>query len=172
MCNGRIGDGTVPYASLSWCHRWLGEKDDVTVTKIPQRFYHREDPNEEILVPGGHSPEPMQGAALTVTSLRPGEPLITFYEATNTTHATAVWEIDGIDHRDVIRNRVFLREFAEEMLHEHSRMFFSPSLQSLAIPGLLILRISASVRMQCGPECSEGVGMAFSSFSHKVSSHK
>lgn len=99
--NTKSGDGTVPYVSLSWCHRWLG--DDVTVTKIPQRFYNKDDPNKDIIIQG--------------------EPLITFYESVNKTgrgSATAVWEIDAVDHRDVIKNRVFLREFAEEILHEHS----------------------------------------------------
>ncbi len=51
------------------------------------------------------------------------EPLVTFYESNTEINgmpgATAVWEIDGVDHRDVIKNRVFLREFAEEIFfHE------------------------------------------------------
>jgi len=101
--SGKSGDGTVPYASLSWCHRWLGKQENAVVTKIPQRFYNRDDPNLDVLVPG--------------------EPLITFYESLNANERgdiTAVWEFDGVEHRDVIRNRVFLREFAEELLHEHS----------------------------------------------------
>ena len=138
------GDGTVPYVSLSWCHQWLG--DDVTVTKIPQRFYNKDDPNKDIIIQGTlrqllANARAAERTILIVVVATSGEPLITFYESVNKTgrgSATAVWEIDAVDHRDVIKNRVFLREFAEEILHERSSTpcFLSRSSNSYDGPDL------------------------------------
>jgi hypothetical protein len=167
----------VPYVSLSWCHRWLG--DDVTVTKIPQRFYNKDDPNKDIIIQGAllqllENAHAAERTILIVVMAISGEPLITFYESVNKTgrgSATAVWEIDAVDHRDVIKNRVFLREFAEEILHEHSSTpnFLSPSAPThmTALPSVLF---HPTVLQQMAGEYGEGSPSipSFGSFAHKV----
>lgn len=174
---GFAGDGTVPYVSLSWCHQWLG--DDVTVTKIPQRFYNKDDPNKDIIVQGTlqqllTNARAAERTILIVVVATSGEPLITFYESVNKTgrgSATAVWEIDAVDHRDVIKNRVFLREFAEEILHERSSTlcFLSPAAPT-HMTALTSVLLHSTVLQQMAGEYGEGSPSipSFGSFAHKV----
>jgi len=57
------------------------------------------------------------------------EPIVTFYEsrrvlAEDDLHQeeiTAVWELDGLDHRNVLRHPIFLREITEEMTFQEQR---------------------------------------------------
>jgi len=54
------------------------------------------------------------------------EPAITFYEnhrlEDNNEILTAVWEMDGVDHRLVLSHPIFLREIAHEFSFQHRKM--------------------------------------------------
>eukprot|EP01104_Vermistella_antarctica_P017371 TRINITY_DN6149_c0_g1_i2.p1 TRINITY_DN6149_c0_g1~~TRINITY_DN6149_c0_g1_i2.p1 ORF type:complete len:530 (+),score=99.54 TRINITY_DN6149_c0_g1_i2:386-1975(+) len=99
----KSGDGTVPYVSLAWCHKWLGEDpSEINVTTIPQRFYGSagsDDYKDEY----------------------EKEPTIKFFENVgrdedNIPVSTAVWEMDYVGHREVVKDQSFLREFKEELM--------------------------------------------------------
>jgi hypothetical protein len=114
----KSGDLTVPYASLAHCHTWLGPS--IQMTRIPQRLYFSE---EEIGVVGNPSFVMKEKHADFTTSMEESsEPMITFYESQHITEdnkkwETAVWEIDGADHRGVIQFTAFLRELKEEFAY-------------------------------------------------------
>jgi Lecithin:cholesterol acyltransferase len=108
----KSGDGTVPYASLAWAHRWLDTSPTavLNVTDVPQSFYDD--------VPPSSNAEQQHGDASN------GEPMISFYETSSADggELTAVWEIDGAVHRDIIYHPTFVREL-EHLLMHMSRTF-------------------------------------------------
>jgi len=72
----KSGDGTVPYASLSWCHNWFDENHEVKELELPKSIVYSRG--------GGEVEAPQK---------------ITFFEQTFTEagkeQSTAVWEIEG-----------------------------------------------------------------------------
>ncbi|XP_024533140.1 phospholipid--sterol O-acyltransferase [Selaginella moellendorffii] len=107
------GDATVPYNSLSWCKTWLGEQ--VNVTRAPQTAHDGSDVQELFNV------EPRPGGDIPVNVSRDNRmKYITYYEDALSIPGkkTAVWEVDKIDHRNLVRSPVLLRELWLEILHD------------------------------------------------------
>ncbi|KAL6071761.1 Phospholipid--sterol O-acyltransferase [Balamuthia mandrillaris] len=113
---GKSGDETVPYTSLSYCHNWLSQDPSkIKITRIPQRFYFDEQSKQ----------------------LEGDESLgITFYESLDTAYdgwkqrkwATAVWEMDLVNHRDAVRSNLLFREITEEVTF-HMRTAFEEAVR-------------------------------------------
>lgn len=106
------GDGTVPYHSLSWCKNWLGAS--VNITRTPQRAYTASDVQECFDI------EHANGVDIVPNMTRDSNvKYITFYEdgVSIPGKRTAVWEIDKVDHRNIVRLPAFLRELWLETSH-------------------------------------------------------
>jgi len=109
----KSGDGTVPYHSLSWCHTWMGDK--VNITRLPQTELFEEEQVEVFrdTAVDGFATNHAQASAAGVN---------TFYEERRVDPAdqhkmshTAVWELDQVEHREVIGSPVFLRELLHQI---------------------------------------------------------
>ncbi|KAG6542404.1 hypothetical protein Mapa_016233 [Marchantia paleacea] len=108
------GDLTVPYHSLSYCKNWLGPR--VNITRTPQRAHDGLDVQEELEV------EHEMGQDISPNMNRDGRvKYITFYEdgTSRPGKKTAVWELDKVDHRNILRSPVFLRELWLETVHSY-----------------------------------------------------
>ncbi|XP_024532484.1 phospholipid--sterol O-acyltransferase [Selaginella moellendorffii] len=106
------GDSTVPYHSLSWCKRWLGPR--VNITRAPQTAHEGSDIQEVFDVEHEH------GGDLVYNGSRDSRiKYITYYEDAVglAGKKTAVWEFDKIDHRNLVRSPVLLRELLLENVH-------------------------------------------------------
>ncbi|KAJ7543177.1 hypothetical protein O6H91_09G028100 [Diphasiastrum complanatum] len=105
------GDTSVPYHSLSWCKTWLGSH--VNITRIPQGA-HDGDVQEDINF------EHESGNDIIPNMSRDSKfKYVTFYEdgISIPGKKTAVWELDKVDHRNLVRSPVLLRELLLETLH-------------------------------------------------------
>ncbi|KAL2643136.1 hypothetical protein R1flu_010723 [Riccia fluitans] len=109
------GDLTVPYHSLSYCKNWLGPR--LNITRTPQRAHDGSDVQEEFDM------EHELGQDIVSKNLTrdAGVKYITFYEDATSRPGkkTAVWEIDKVDHRNILRSPVFLRELWLEIVHSY-----------------------------------------------------
>lgn len=111
--SGSSGDATVPYHSLSWCKTWLGSS--VNITRTPQRAYTASE------VQVAHNVNHSIGDDILPDMTRDGSMrYMTFYEDGESIPGkrTAVWEIDKVDHRNIVRLPVLLRELWLETAHE------------------------------------------------------
>lgn len=106
------GDATVPYHSLSWCKTWLGSS--VNITRTPQRAYTASD------VQVTNDVKHLVGDDIIPDMARDSNTrYMTFYEDGDSIPGkrTAVWEIDKVDHRNIVRLPVLLRELWLETAH-------------------------------------------------------
>ncbi|KAJ8650758.1 hypothetical protein MRB53_003781 [Persea americana] len=107
------GDETVPYHSLSWCKTWLGSK--VNITRAPQSEHDGSDVQLDLNVEHHH------GADLVPNMTRAaGNRYITYYEDSESIPGkrTAVWELDKVNHRNIVRSPVLMRELWLQMWHD------------------------------------------------------
>ncbi|ETV96537.1 hypothetical protein H310_10248 [Aphanomyces invadans] len=138
----KTGDGTVGYDSLSWGHTWLGQKgDSIRVTRIPQAPFFTDDDvstthSTRLEYSSYTHDQPQHGGVCVAPSKQPqnatstggrrgflsdmmwsGEPdpSITFYEYTDTRTHTSVWELDRVQHREILSHPAFLRELKHEL---------------------------------------------------------
>lgn len=106
------GDATVPYHSLSWCKTWLGSS--VNITRTPQRAYSASD------VQVSYGVKHQNGDDIIPNMTRDSNVrYMTFYEDGDSIPGkrTAVWEIDKVDHRNIVRLPALLRELWLETSH-------------------------------------------------------
>lgn len=111
------GDTTVPYHSLSWCKTWLGPT--VNITRTPQGAHDGGDVQEELNVAHQYG-----GDVLPLNMTRDSRMrYITFYEdeVSDPKRKTAVWELDKVDHRNIVRSKVLLREMWLETMHSFNQ---------------------------------------------------
>ncbi|KMT05890.1 hypothetical protein BVRB_7g165480 [Beta vulgaris subsp. vulgaris] len=107
------GDETVSYHSLSWCKNWLGQK--VNITRTPQSEHDGSDVQLELNVI--HD----QGADIIPNMTKsPRVKYITYYEDSESIpgRRTAVWELDKVNHRNMVRSPALMRELWLEMWHD------------------------------------------------------
>ncbi|KAJ7292279.1 hypothetical protein O6H91_Y288800 [Diphasiastrum complanatum] len=106
------GDNTVPYNSLSWCKTWLGPR--VNITRTPQNAHYGSDVQEILDV----EQEPGKDIFLKMPHNIKSK-YITYYEDGTSLPGkkTAVWELDKLDHRNLVRSPVLMREMWLETLH-------------------------------------------------------
>mmetsp|Transcript_1754 Transcript_1754/g.6401 ORF Transcript_1754/g.6401 Transcript_1754/m.6401 type:complete len:592 (+) Transcript_1754:1-1776(+) len=111
----RSGDDTVPFASLSAAHDWLGES--VRVHSLPMKATFLADE----AVTGEYD---AANRAPSFPDAKPPEtPRLTIFESHGAaadgqaTH-TEVWEMEGVSHRFSANDEVFLTHL-ERKLHEH-----------------------------------------------------
>ncbi|CAN6460370.1 unnamed protein product [Victoria cruziana] len=107
------GDETVPYHSLSWCKSWLGPH--VNITRAPQSEHDGTDVQVNINVE--HHPD----KDILPNMTRPNRiKYITYYEDAESIPGkrTAVWELDKVNHRNIVRLPVLMRELWLEMWHD------------------------------------------------------
>ncbi|CAM6094433.1 unnamed protein product [Calypogeia fissa] len=108
------GDTTVPYHSLSYCKNWLGPQ--VNITRTPQRAHDILDVQQELNV------EHVEWEDITPNMSRErNAKYVTFYEdaVSRPGKKTAVWELDKVGHRNIVREPVFLRELWLETVHSY-----------------------------------------------------
>ncbi|KAG8640229.1 phospholipid--sterol O-acyltransferase isoform X2 [Manihot esculenta] len=107
------GDGTVSYNSLSLCKNWLGPK--VNITRAPQSEHDGSDVQVELNV--GHQHE--ADIIPNMTRSRSVK-YITYYEDSESIpeKKTAVWELDKVNHRSIVRSAVLMRELWLQMWHD------------------------------------------------------
>ncbi|CAB9517445.1 Phospholipid--sterol O-acyltransferase [Seminavis robusta] len=108
----KSGDGTVDYASLSWCHSWFG-KDVVNITRIPANRKYEPDEVERY-----ENVDVLDPKQLSATEKRP-HGFNSFYSkqwvdvhpdsGLQRPKSIQVWEFDGITHRDSVTHPLFLR---------------------------------------------------------------
>ncbi|KAH9287967.1 hypothetical protein KI387_032084, partial [Taxus chinensis] len=106
------GDATVPYHSLSWCKTWLGPH--VNLTRTPQSEHDGSDVQEEFNIERQH------GREFFPNMTRDSRiKYITFYEDGESIPGkrTAVWELDKVNHRNLVQAPVLMRELWLEMWH-------------------------------------------------------
>ena len=106
MRDARSGDDTVPFASLSVVHDWLGE-GQVRVLSAPLRSVFTVD---EVIV-GDY--DAVRRASLYETPPPTAEPRITVFEAHDESpihgpRHTEVWELEGVSHRFSANDPTFL----------------------------------------------------------------
>uniref|UniRef100_A0A803LA74 Phospholipid--sterol O-acyltransferase n=1 Tax=Chenopodium quinoa TaxID=63459 RepID=A0A803LA74_CHEQI len=107
------GDETVAYHSLSWCKNWLGP--NVNITRTPQTEHDGTDVQVELNVT--HD----RGADIIPNMTRsPRVKYITYYEDSESIpgRRTAVWELDKVNHRNMVRSPALMRELWLEMWHD------------------------------------------------------
>ncbi|KAL2900253.1 Phospholipid--sterol O-acyltransferase [Bienertia sinuspersici] len=107
------GDETVSYHSLSWCKNWLGPK--VNITRTPQSEHDGTDVQIELNVTHDH------GADIIPNMTRqPKVKYITYYEDSESIpgRRTAVWELDKVNHRNMVRSPALMKELWLEMWHD------------------------------------------------------
>ncbi|XP_021722222.1 phospholipid--sterol O-acyltransferase-like [Chenopodium quinoa] len=107
------GDETVAYHSLSWCKNWLGPI--VNITRTPQTEHDGTDVQVELNVT--HD----RGADIIPNMTRsPRVKYITYYEDSESIpgRRTAVWELDKVNHRNMVRSPALMRELWLEMWHD------------------------------------------------------
>eukprot|EP00658_Telonema_sp_P-2_P078006 TRINITY_DN720_c0_g1_i1.p1 TRINITY_DN720_c0_g1~~TRINITY_DN720_c0_g1_i1.p1 ORF type:complete len:649 (-),score=137.05 TRINITY_DN720_c0_g1_i1:63-2009(-) len=100
----KSGDGTVNYASLAWCKRWLGSVANVTM--IP----------EGALLESNATIKGRNADITDFSKRTAGIPANLYWESDTTTEEgdhqyTQVWEFENVEHRDVIKAPPFLKEF-------------------------------------------------------------
>lgn len=110
------GDVTVPYNSLSYCKTWLGSR--VNITRTPQTAHEVTDMQEQLNVE--HDRESDIVPNMTRDSR---VKYITYYEdgISLSGKRTAVWELDKIDHRNIVRSSILLRELWLETAHSYHK---------------------------------------------------
>ncbi|XP_020531050.1 phospholipid--sterol O-acyltransferase isoform X1 [Amborella trichopoda] len=106
------GDETVPYHSLSWCKTWLGNR--VNVTRSPQSEHEGLDVQVHLNV--GHHGRDIVPNMTRAQRVK----YITYYEDGESIpgRRTAVWELDKVNHRNIVRSPVLMRELWLEMWHD------------------------------------------------------
>ncbi|XP_074279029.1 phospholipid--sterol O-acyltransferase isoform X1 [Silene latifolia] len=107
------GDETVSYHSLSWCKNWLGST--VNITRTPQAEHDGTDVQVELNVIHQH------GADIVPNMTKSSKvKYITYYEDSESIpgRRTAVWELDKLNHRNMVRSPVVMRELWLEMWHD------------------------------------------------------
>uniref|UniRef100_A0A0A0L8V7 Phospholipid--sterol O-acyltransferase n=1 Tax=Cucumis sativus TaxID=3659 RepID=A0A0A0L8V7_CUCSA len=107
------GDETVPYHSLSWCKSWLGPK--VNITRAPQVEHDGSDVQIDMNVEHNYGEDIIPN----MTRSQRGK-YITYYEDSESIPGkrTAVWELDKVNHRNIVRSPVLMRELWLQMLHD------------------------------------------------------
>lgn len=107
------GDETVSYHSLSWCKNWLGPK--VNITRTPQAEHDGTDVQEDLNVVHQHGTDIIPNMTRS-----PRVKYITYYEDSESIpgRRTAVWELDKVNHRNIVRSPVLMRELWLEMWHD------------------------------------------------------
>ncbi|GLU03700.1 hypothetical protein SLE2022_208860 [Rubroshorea leprosula] len=107
------GDETVPYHSLSWCKSWLGSK--VNITRTPQSEHDGSDVQEELNVEHYHEDDIVPNMTRS-----PRIKYITYYEDAESIPGkrTAVWELDKVNHRNIVKSPVLMRELWLQMWHD------------------------------------------------------
>ncbi|CAL9779415.1 unnamed protein product [Musa acuminata subsp. burmannicoides] len=107
------GDGTVPYNSLAWCKTWLGSK--VNITRAPQSEHDGSDVQIEINVEHHQGKDILPNITRTSRSK-----YITYYEDSESIpgRRTAVWEVEKVYHRNIVRSSVVMRELWLQMWHD------------------------------------------------------
>eukprot|EP01018_Ginkgo_biloba_P030470 Gb_39969 [translate_table: standard] len=106
------GDTTVTYHSLSWGKTWLGPR--VNITRTPQSAHDGSDVQEALNV------EHQQYTDIVPNLTRDSRfKYITFFEDGESIPGkrTAVWELDKVNHRNLVRSPVLMRELWLEMWH-------------------------------------------------------
>ncbi|CAO2824331.1 unnamed protein product [Amaranthus hypochondriacus] len=107
------GDETVAYHSLSWCKNWLGPR--VNITRAPQSEHDGTDVQVDLNVI--HEP----GADIIPNMTKsPKVKYITYYEDSVSIpgRRTAVWELDKVNHRNMVRSPALMRELWLEIWHD------------------------------------------------------
>lgn len=107
------GDETVSYHSLSWCKNWLGPK--VNITRTPQAEHDGTDVQMDLNVVHQHGTDIIPNMTRS-----PRVKYITYYEDSESIpgRQTAVWELDKVNHRNIVRSPVLMRELWLEMWHD------------------------------------------------------
>jgi len=135
------GDDTVTYQSLSWCHKWLGDR--VNITQVPQHKLEEPNSNRQSSYSGdsgspfalrnvhrgdgvgvgGYSSTFHQKVANQTGSSK-SDRKMTFFEEQRLdldrgrVRSTAVWELDGTSHRHVIKSPLLLAELRRHLQTE------------------------------------------------------
>ena len=104
----KSGDHTVPYASLSAAHAWLGDRVDVH--SVPLRNFFEDD---EVM--SGTYDADNRAAVFDDGNHTLLEPRFTTFESRSSGRRTAVWEMDAVAHRDSSNHNVFLSHFLREL---------------------------------------------------------
>ncbi|CAM6028890.1 unnamed protein product [Sphagnum balticum] len=106
------GDISVPYNSLSYCKTWLGPQ--VNITRTPQTAHEVCDIQQELNVLHDFDTD-----IIPNMTREGGAKYITYYEdgVSLPGKRTAVWELDKVDHRNIVRSPVLLRELWLETIH-------------------------------------------------------
>jgi hypothetical protein len=108
----KSGDGTVDYASLSWCHSWFGDSL-VNITKIPANRNYEADEIERF-----DNVDVMDPKQLSATEKR-AHGFNTFFSrrwidvnpdsGLQRPKSMQVWEFHQITHRDSVSHALFIR---------------------------------------------------------------
>ncbi|GAB4830072.1 hypothetical protein Ancab_019713 [Ancistrocladus abbreviatus] len=108
------GDETVPYHSLSWCKNWLGPK--VNITRAPQSEHDGSDVQVTLNVIHDHEVD-MDPNMTREARVK----YITYYEDSESIpgRRMAVWELDKVNHRNIVRSPILMRELWLEMWHDN-----------------------------------------------------
>jgi len=118
------GDNTVPYVSLAWAHTWLGgEVTSINTTALPQHvFLHPGATSSRYFLAAERPSAEADVHAQAPPPLLP-HPQVSFFESVRRdtvhgeTESSAVWELEGVGHREILGNGVFLRELVAELQH-------------------------------------------------------
>lgn len=120
---GASGDVTVPYVSLSFCKTWLGPS--VNITRAPMQAHEPHHVQSEKNVP--HDPSEDLVPSADTFSRNESQAYITYYEDSATPGLkTAVWELDKVDHRNIVQSHILLREIWLEAIHNGHPNVTSP----------------------------------------------
>ncbi|KAH8060630.1 hypothetical protein JL722_4742 [Aureococcus anophagefferens] len=106
----KSGDHTVPYASLSAAHAWLGGRVDVH--SVPLRNFFEDDEVMSGTYDAANRAAVFDETPVNHTLL---EPRFTTFESRSSGRRTAVWEMDAVAHRDSSNHNVFLSHFLREL---------------------------------------------------------
>ncbi|KAH8049357.1 hypothetical protein JL721_11723 [Aureococcus anophagefferens] len=137
----KSGDHTVPYASLSAAHAWLGGRVDVH--SVPLRNFFEDDEVMSGTYDAANRAAVFDETPVNHTLL---EPRFTTFESRSSGRRTAVWEMDAVAHRDSSNHNVFLSHFLRE-------------LDVFAATAARTRRASEAPRRRATPGCPAG-GMA------------
>lgn len=99
----KSGDGTVNYASLAWCKRWLGPVANVTL--IPEGAVLK---SQQTVLGKNVSPEDFSKENSGVASNTYWESDVTMEDGRK--QFTQVWEFENVEHRETIKSPPFLKE--------------------------------------------------------------
>jgi hypothetical protein len=113
--HAKSGDGTVPYTSLSWAHTWHVSQH-VNITRI-QTSADKESFLERL--------SPALSKLLSRDSMPDYSIFESMAEVGGRTLETTVMELDGVLHRDIVKDVSFVQLLEDHLLVSAKRRFFN-----------------------------------------------